>query len=150
MQVALGLGGGEDHGLKRDRVGAVELVGPEAAQVIDAPCGRSASRASRRRSSRARVTRLVVPVRASPCTSAQEPSARCSCLRKRTPSRIARSTSSRVTAARSELGPIERTRNGPAARPITIQDRALGGRCMAGSRYQVERGRRDRTTVISL
>ena len=37
--VALGLGGGEDHGLQRDRVGAAELVGAEPAKMTRAPCG---------------------------------------------------------------------------------------------------------------
>ncbi len=54
--------------------------------------------------SSASVTRLVVPVCARPSASAQEPSARCRSLRKRTPSRMARSTSSLVTPPRPALG----------------------------------------------
>ena len=56
--------------------------------------------------SKARVTMLVTPVRASFSTSAHEPSSRCWPFKKRTPSRIARSTSSRVTAAADGFGKL--------------------------------------------
>ena len=46
--VELGLGGGEDHGLKRDRVRALQVVGPEAAKVFECLANRAASRLSRR------------------------------------------------------------------------------------------------------
>ena len=48
--VAFGLGGGEDHGLQGDRVGAAEIVGPESAEVIERLADDAASRPSRRRS----------------------------------------------------------------------------------------------------
>ena len=51
---------------------------------------------------KARVIRLVVPVLASLSTSDHEPSGRWQLFKYRTPSRIARSTSSRVTAAEHE------------------------------------------------
>ena len=73
--------------------------------------------------SRARVTRLVVPVCASLSTSGQEPSARCCCLRKRTPSRMACSTSSRVTAASAGVVGIERPGpRGPGTQPRAACD----------------------------
>ena len=55
--------------------------------------------------SRASVIRLVVPVFASFSTSDHEPSARCWLFKYRTPSRMARSTSSRVTLAEQRAPP---------------------------------------------
>ncbi len=95
--VALRLGGGEDHGLQADGIRVAELLRAEVAEVVERRSGSPASRASRRRSSRARVTRLVVPVLAFSSTSGQEPSGCCCALRNRTPSRIACSTCSLVT-----------------------------------------------------
>ena len=47
--VRFGIGGGENHGLKPDRVGAVELLRAEPAEKRQCPLDGRASRLSRRR-----------------------------------------------------------------------------------------------------
>ena len=85
VPVALGLGGGEDHGLKRDRVSAVELIGPNCLEELEglldhgrvrlSPGGQEGERDQARRA-------RFWPARSA---SVQEPSALCRSLRNRTP-----------------------------------------------------------------
>ena len=78
--VALGLGGGEDHGLQPDGVGAAELLGPERRAGTPGPCwivGRVGLLAG---GEQGQGHQAGGARSASPSTSAHEPSARCSCL----------------------------------------------------------------------
>ena len=88
------------------------------------------------------MTRLVVPVRASPCTSAHDPSVALFLLQEADP----------VTDGPLDLLPGDgRVQQPPpsaigseiarAARPIRIHDRAFPGRCMTRSVLPVERPR---------
>ena len=103
--VALGLGGGEDHGLERDRVGAVELLRAELRGGTSSACwivgrvGLLAGGQQGERDQAGRPGRALAPRRRARSRRPAGVS-----LRNRTPSRMACSTSSLVTPARRLAG----------------------------------------------